>query len=311
MAKLLINMFFFLFLCATTLCVTEYILVHRPVEQLDIYRKKYSDCYDKSIKSDLIIIGASHGIHDINPKILETLNCAAYNYCFNGASPSFTLNWLSKYYLKHNKLPKIIIYDVNWFMFNDKWLIRSIENDSAYLSQSDALDLFCDRETDKLAVLRNRYVVLNGAIYKRFFKKDPAGVPDVLIDQYYKGYIPLIPHRRIEPNQKDVFTGNNDKALNDFMKVIRLIKKNGSRLILVQSPDSVEFITKFSSDYRVNNEILKKIATNNRLEFLDYDGDKMSDINRNKDLYYDFDHLNQKGSTLFSQRLARDLAGIL
>ena len=108
-----------------------------------------------------------------------------------------------------------------------------------------------------------------------------------------------------------MFTGNNDKALNDFMKVIRLIKKNGSRLILVQSPDSVEFITKFSSDYRVNNEILKKIATNNRLEFLDYDGDKMSDINRNKDLYYDFDHLNQKGSTLFSQRLARDLAGIL
>lgn len=308
MKKFVFNIILFSLICIATLFVVEVLLVNKSLP-IDYYRKKYNEIYNKSVKYDLIIIGASHGVHGINPKKLESLGVNAYNFCLNGANPSFTLKWLNNVYLRNNKMPNIIIYEVNWFMFDEHLLWRRIEQDSIYLSPNDFISFCIDKDTDKVLFLRNRYKVLSeGGLYKHIISNNIEGIEGVLDEQYYKGYIPQIRCKSNRLDSKITFNGNNNKQINDFKKIIDLIKNHNSRLILVQSP---EFITNSKRKYIKNNDIIRSIARDNNLIFLNYNEDMISNINFNKEFYYDAGHLNQDGSTIFSDKLARDLNGLI
>ncbi len=306
MIKLLKNIFIFSLLCLVTLFVTERLLVKRS-QFTDHNSKKYGEIYNNSNRHDLIIIGASHGFYGINPRKMEYLNVNAFNHCLDGSNPSFTLKWLKDVYLKNNKLPKIVLYEVNWFMFDDKWLWRRIENDSMYLNHNDFFSFFIDNKIDKVLLLRNRYKIFqNECIFEQFWQKNIDGIVGVLNDQYYKGYVPH--ELNIYNASRDRFHGNSNNQIADFKKIIELIKKNGSKLILVESP---EYMNSYNRRHFMYNKIIKTIASEYNLNFLNYNEGSISDINYSKKLYYDYGHLNREGGNIFSEILARDLSGII
>jgi hypothetical protein len=75
--------------------------------------------------------------------------------------------------------------------------------------------------------------------------------------------------------------------------------------------EAPELIMECNSTNLYNSAIIKKIATERNVIFLNYNQDLISNINHNKELYYDFGHLNQEGSTIFTTKLASDINAII
>jgi hypothetical protein len=96
------------------------------------YALQYREVFDPKVKANVIILGASHATHGINPKYLEDDRLRVYNFSLNGASPSFNLKWYKKIFQPRYPPPQYVIYGVHWGMFDEGLLQRKIEQDSKY-----------------------------------------------------------------------------------------------------------------------------------------------------------------------------------
>jgi hypothetical protein len=292
-AKILIH----IALILLTLCFIEYYLV--KVNPYKYYKYSYDEMFNSTVRNN-IIIGASHAVHGINPKYITFDNF--YNFALDGANPSFTLMWYKSLLLKHKK-PNLIIYEVNWFMFDSSWLWRRIEQDSRYLPISIVFELLLNTNINKIKLLKNYLFVLDGGdLYNKII--NPIGIVDY--NTSYNGFIALN-YNKLAYNK--LYCNYDSSQLNDFVALIQLIKKNKSKLILVQAP---EYIPDSDSSDRLNqNRLLEDIANTYQIPFINYNGDRVSEINYNKNLYADWGHLNKEGSVQFSKLLDNNLSTFL
>ena len=103
------------------------------------YYGQYYELYEHYYEADVIFLGTSHATHGINPQFVEKKNpnYSFFNFAINGAPPSYYLSW---YDLMKNEAkyptPKVIVYAVDWFMFDSEWLWRRFEND---LGETDCI----------------------------------------------------------------------------------------------------------------------------------------------------------------------------
>jgi hypothetical protein len=272
------------------------------------YPLQYSEVFNPKVKANVIILGASHATHGINPKYLETDELKVYNFSLNGAGPSFNLKWYKKIFQPNYPQPQCVIYGVHWGMFDKGLLKRKIEQDSKYFPLRFLFSGFMDSkwfrnlETVKTLLL-NRFAIIRGRkqLASRLFR----GTREVyLVSRYYNGFIPYERRGRLN-KKKDVKPQNSRGERRAFEKLLDEFKKNKIRVVFVHVPGYLP--AQNVSNLYEGIQLLNKIAEERKILFLDYETKRVTNINTDPSMFSDWIHLNEKGSKAFSKLLNEDL----
>ncbi len=264
---------------------------------------QYEEAFHPAVRADVIIMGASHATHGVNPRYLETDGIKVFNFAFNGASPAFNLNWYKKVFQPNYPRPACVVYGVHWVMFDGQYLRRRLEQDSKYFPLRFFLEEFRDLKTLGTLVL-NRFAFIRERrqIVPRIFKKKQRA--EVYpVSRYYQGYIPFETQRDLD--KKDLANAKIDPdQLKAFEELLDLFKQEGIRVIFVEIPDYIP--GRDTATIEKNMQLIGRIARERDIPFLNYETDKVTQINYARDCYVDWAHLNGKGSEAFSKMLRDD-----
>jgi len=266
------------------------------------YPLQYREAFHPKVIANMIILGASHATHGINPRYLEMDHLRVFNFSLNGAGPTFTLKWYREIFQPHYPKPAYVIYGVHWGMFDENLLKRKLEHDSKYFPYD---------------LLFNEFGRLNGLktlILNRFaFIRERKQLPNRLfgrhqevfhLSKYYNGFIPYERRGGLD-KKRDRKPKNSRAQIRAFEELLDEFKKNGIQTILVQIPGYLS--ARHEENIKESMEILNGIAKQRQLPFLDYDTKKITNINTDPSMFADWLHLNEKGSDAFSQLLRDDL----
>lgn len=267
------------------------------------YPLQYREAFYPRVKADVIILGASHATHGINPAYLEGEHLKVFNFSLNGAGPLFNLTWYRKVFRPHYPKPKYVLYAVHWIMFDDQHLRRRFEQDSRYFPLP-----FLLRELKELRaakeLLLNRFALfrerkhLAGRLFGKHFREP------YLTSKYYNGFIPF--ERKTTLGEPERVTPNlSPLQVNAFEELLDELKKDGVRVIFVHVPGYLP--GRRGSKIADAMEQLYQIAQRRGIPFLDYETHRITSINLDKTFFSDNVHLNEKGSDFFSKLLKEDL----
>ena len=136
----------------------------------------------------------------------------------------------------------------------------------------------------------------------RIFKKKRQG--EVYpVSRYYQGYIPFETQRDLD--KKDLANPKIDPdQLKAFEELLNEFERDRIRVIFVEIPDYIP--GRNSSTLERNMELIQKIAKERNIPFLNYETERVTEINYNRNYYVDWAHLNGKGSEAFSKLLRSD-----
>ena len=264
---------------------------------------QYDEAFHPRVKADVIIMGASHATHGVHPGYLEIDHLKVFNFAFNGASPLFNLNWFEKVFKPNYPRPSCVIYGVHWVMFDGQFLQRKFEQDSKYFPFRFFLKEFRDLK-GLGALLLNRFAFIRERrqILPRLFKKKRQ--EEVYpVSRYYQGYIPFETRRDLE--KKDLANPRIDPdQLKAFEALLSEFERDRIKVIFIGIPDYIP--GRESSTMEKNMELIQKIARERNIPFLNYETERVTEINYNRDYYVDWAHLNGKGSEAFSKLLRSD-----
>ena len=264
---------------------------------------QYDEAFHPKIKADVIIMGASHATHGVHPGYLEIDHLKVFNFAFNGASPLFNLNWFQKVFKPNYPRPSCVIYGVHWVMFDGQFLQRRFEQDSKYFPFHFLLQEFRDlRGLGALLLNRFAFIRERRQILPRLFKKKRQ--EEVYpVSRYYQGYIPFETRRDLE--KKDLANPRIDPdQLKAFEALLSEFERDRIKVIFVEIPDYIP--GRNSSTMEKNMDLIQKIAKERNIPFLNYETERVTEINYNRDYYVDWAHLNGKGSEAFSKLLRND-----
>jgi hypothetical protein len=264
---------------------------------------QYEEAFHPKVKADVIIMGASHATHGVHPRSLETDRIRVFNFAFNGASPLFNLNWYKKVFEPNYPKPSCVIYGVHWVMFDGQFLRRRLEQDSKYFPSKFFFEEFRDLKTlgalllNRFAFIRERRQIMPRILRK---KREREVYP---VSRYYQGYIPFETRRDLD--KKDLANPKIDPdQLRAFEDLLDLFERDGVKVIFVEIPDYIP--GRDSSTLEKNMQLITTIAQKRGVPFLNYETEKITEINYMRDYYVDWAHLNGKGSEAFSKMLRSD-----
>ncbi len=273
---------------------------------------QYSEAFHPRVKADLIILGASHTAHGINPRYLETEGLEVFNFSMDGAGPAFNLKWyeriLEPYY------PKIscVLYGVHWGMFDENLLQRRFEQDSRYFPREFLFrELLNARELNRWdeveTLLLNRLAIFRGR--KQLAEKLFKGTSDAFaLARYYRGFVPYERKGRVD-KKRDIKPQINETQIRAFEKLLDTFKRKKIEVVFVQVPGYLP--AQNASDIEASMRLLNKMAEERKIPFLDYDTKRITSINTDPSMFSDWVHLNEKGSDAVSTLLKRDLESVL
>jgi hypothetical protein len=264
---------------------------------------QYEEAFSPKVNADVILMGASHTTHGVNPKYLEKGPLRVFNFAYNGASPAFNLKWYKKVFEPNYRKPRGVIYGVHWIMFDDRYLQRRFEQDSKYFPFELFLEEFQDLKSlgtlvlNRFAFIRERKQILPRIFRK---KREREVYP---VSQYYHGYIPFEARRDLD--KRDAVNPHVDpKQVKAFEELLDEFKREEIPVIFVMIPDYIP--GRDSATIQKSMELIRKIAEDRKIPLLDYENDRVTEINYNRNYYVDWAHLNGKGSEAFSKLLRDD-----
>jgi hypothetical protein len=271
------------------------------------YPLQYGEVFHPKVNANVVILGASHATHGINPKYLESDQYNVFNFALNGAPPTFNLEWYEKIFRCYYKKPRYVIYSVHWGMFDDHILRRQFEQDSPYFPFRFFIQEMCNFKKLKMLLL-NRFALFRQRkqLLPRLLKKERREM--FVVSKYYKGFIPYEITRNLS-REEVIYPKNNASQIDAFLKLLDAFERDNIKVIFVQVPG-------YHPGYepvRVleNVRLLKQMADERKIPFLDYDLERVSAINYESGYFSDVGHLNEKGSETFSELLKKDLEGLL
>jgi hypothetical protein len=276
------------------------------------YPLQYHEVFHPEVKANLIILGASHTAHGINPKYFEADHLRVFNFSMDGAGPSFNLKWYKKIFQIHYPKPSRVIYGVHWGMFDENLLQRKLEQDSRYFPLEFLIQEFLDgKGLDNLGgsktLLLNRFAIFRGR--KQLARRLLRGTGDVyVLSRYYNGFIPYERKGKVD-KKRDIKPKNSQAQVKAFEELLDEFEKSKIEVIFVQVPGYLP--ARDPSSIEESMQLLNKIAEERRVPFLDYDTKRITEINRDPSMFSDWVHLNEKGSDAFSKLLKSDLGVIV
>jgi len=278
-------------------------------------RNNYSSMFNEwslitngKLNSDLIIIGSSRALKHFDPKIFEDrLQYTSYNLGTDGGAYGFQIMKLRNY-LENNKPPKIIIQNVDIFsmgrgkkeiILKQKYLpyYNSIENLKTLAKYDENLITEIFFPMYKYRGYREEFIMAVSSLTTKFENNSKE----------YNGYIGsslkwdngFEKFKRENPN---IFKKDFSKGFQDLLAIVEEINNTDAILFLVWSPEYYKF-QEFEGP--VQDKYKKKYATlalqHDNIYFIDFTGDSLS---FDTQYLYNFYHLNEKGATIFSKKVA-------
>jgi len=263
----------------------------------------WNDIYSGKLKSDVLIMGSSRAWAQYSPNILDSiLEINSYNMGIDGRKID---SQILKYntYRRFNSKPKVIIQNIDIF---------TIGMSSDY-QREQFFPYFFD---DSLRTAISNYEKFS--ILKKYL---PAyryiGYPELIFggikihflsdyhDQLIKGYIGLnkLWDGSLLAKQTEIHYSQDSLALLLFDKYLAKAKSENIRVIFVYAPfyiGAIEKVKNIEGMYQMYDSIAQKY----NIPILDYTYDSLS---YDTTYFYNAEHLNKKGSELFSAKLAHDI----
>lgn len=269
----------------------------------------WNDIYDGNATCDIAIYGSSRAWVQFSPQILtDSLNESVYNLGIDGHN--FWLQYLRHLeYLKHNPKPKAILMSIDIFSLQKRKDLYQMDQFLPYM--------LWNKDIRKLT---SSYEGFNSADYYfplvRYYGKNKVLSTCISVilnndgNTEYRnhGYRAMDkPWNNDFDKAKETMKGYeidlDSASINLFSEFILECKKSNIELVLVYAPEYIEG-QKFVLNRSDILNIYADLANQHNLLFLDYSNSKIS---FNKSLFYNTQHLNAKGATLFTKILAGDL----
>ena len=309
MRKFLTRLLLFLLLPLPLLFFLDHAVTAGLHKSRFLYYADWNDLFAGKIDADLIVLGSSRAYLHVSPRILDSmLLMNTYNLGMDGCTFPMQQDIL-RLYLKHNKKPRYILQEVGFPIFAPPDTIQYRHEMLAYVQDTTVRSILEQRGV-RLS-FGDRYVPLfryNGELpllAEGLRSYVGLGAKEVK----YKGYegrdqpwdSTFYFFKKKYPNgmMADVDTG----IMRSFSAYLGFCTANEIQVILFYAPTYYE-----SRPYILNfAEIHKSIqdtAIAHDVPFLDYTEDT---LNAHRYYFYNTQHLNKKGSELFSQRLAKNV----
>lgn len=275
---------------------------------------EWNDLFNGKINADMLINGSSRAWVQFSPYILDSgLGINSYNLGMDATPPDLQYERL-KVYLRHNKKPKYILQEVGYVTtFFASRHLPNYQQFLPYLNDSAIWRLYKSIYPNVSVVERyfplykynNQLPIIKEGLLSYVGKGRLSGK--------YKGYMgqelswdstfsemiksnPLGFECKIEP-----------QALSIMENYLTFCKENDIQIILVYPPFYYE-----ANRYIVNHQLildkLHYLAKKYDVPYLDY---RNSYLDSSRSYYYNSQHLNKKGSELFTQMLVEDLKKIV
>lgn len=270
------------------------------------YPLQYGEAFRPNVKADVIILGASHTAHGINPKYLEEGDLKVYNFSMDGTGPSFNLKWYKRIFELRYPTPACVIYGVHWGMFDEGVAHRKFEQDSQYFPFQFLFSEFRHvKELETLVLNRFALIRERKQLTERLFRGTRRAV---VLSKYYHGFVPYERQGGLD-KKKELTIKISEAQINAFEALLDEFEKNKIQVILVQVPGYLP--ARDGLNIEESMKLIHKIAEKRRILLLDYDTDKITNINTDRSMFSDWIHLNEKGSDAFSKLLKGDIASFL
>ena len=262
--------------------------------------KRLESVITGNLNKDLIVLGSSRGARNIIAGQLEdSLNILAYNLSYPGSDIEFH-DFLLSSVIKFNKKPKIILLVVD---------------DPYELSFSGSIKFRFDR----LYPLA-KYDYINNEMIKRGEKNNLSRT--LILSRINRANFDLRTKRssifdslRICGSMTIPFEGNSRKLVFNSSKASYTICnelpnkiKAFNNIQNICFTNNIKLIIVYPPNFKTLNTSFKKRIeelSHSSVSFLTYDTTK--EIYRNKDLFYDENHLNENGAIIFTNEVINQL----
>jgi hypothetical protein len=297
--KLIAKLALFALLLSGPIAYIEYRIRHTVNNENLAYKYRYDELFQNKTKSDILVIGDSHGAHGIIPAIAQSDGHKMYNFCFNGASPSFNSDLYDIISNKYPK-PKLIIYEVSHFMFDGKVLWRRINHDYKYIPTT--YSSLASMPYNHLEITHEYEVfsALKLSLNKKTFS-------NILIQDYDNGFVPNETSFAPDSNSNSYKMSVSQKETACFEQLISRIKSQKIMIIFVETPEYMQGDSGYSYIVKRNNALIKQYADKYSIPFLNYNDERASYVNASKVFFSDPGHLNFLGARTFSKVLHSDI----
>ncbi|PWA04846.1 hypothetical protein [Flavobacterium psychrotolerans] len=274
----------------------------------DKYFVVWNDLVSGNLNSKILIYGTSRARAHVNPKIVEdTLHLSTYNLGIDGYT--FKMEYCRhQLVLDKNEKPSYIIQTLDYHMLGD------IEN----LYQYEQFYPYFDNEIILKTI--KTYKGLNWWDYHiplvRYYgsTKEITSATNILLrpshnkGNRYKGFYNVNQSwtnefEKVKESKKGIHQKLIKEQIILFENYLADTKKRGIHIIFVYTPEHIDG-QNFVSNRAEIITLYKKMAAKYDIPFIDYSSDPMC---FNRDYFYNAEHLNLKGTNLFSKKLASDL----
>lgn len=268
------------------------------------YELKYGEIIDPRVNANAIILGTSHAAHGINPMYLDDEEASYYNFAYNAGNPIFYLKWYELLFRRYYPKPDLIVYAVDWMMFDDNWMWRDFEHDSEYLPL-DAFWKALHHGSDRKTLLLNRFPLIKNRDRLFGFARDVErfGLTGsvYVLDKYYRGYVPVDIEQRLQPTVARAMNG--EEQIRAFHRLLNQFEADGISVVFVQIP---EYLPGRENNGQ-NRELLHRIAEERGIPYIDYNTDRITEVNYDASAFLDWGHMSEEGSRKFTILLKADL----
>jgi hypothetical protein len=272
---------------------------------------EWNDIFQSHADCDLLILGSSRAWVQFSTHILDSvLKLNSYNIGIDGYQ--FDMQYFRfKSYMQFNKKPSYVIVSLDIFSLAKPENLYEYEQFLPYLSNPSVA-----AQTKKYNGIKTSFYYL--PFYKYAGTKNfwmvKMGVSEYFgLRDYNNGrYKGFKAQNSIWDGSFDEFKTKNsegvnqtydDETIKEFKEFLNYCESNNIQCFLVFSPEYFEVQKLFTN----RDEILylyKTLAEQFDATFLDFTTDS---ICFNKNLFYNSQHLNQAGATLFSDKLAKEI----
>jgi hypothetical protein len=273
----------------------------------------WNSIFEGKVNSDIVIYGSSAAQVHIDPQIIEDiLDIPTYNIGIQGHN--FWLQYLRhKLFLKYNRTPKFIIYEVDVNTLDKRKNLYNLEQFLPYMLFNNSIRCytksyqgysFFDYYIPLLRYLGNKSVI--SPIVKNSILQIDA--PPVRI----KGFQGVEKEwgddfEKAKAQMKYYEVKLDTPSINLFEKFLIECKERQINIIFVLTPMYTE-AQPFIKNTKEVMSIFENFAVKYSIPFLDYYNDE---ICKNKEYFYNAMHLNKSGASIFTEKLAGDLKTLL
>jgi hypothetical protein len=259
------------------------------------------------INAAVLVCGSSRALVHYDPAIIsQQVGRPVFNIGRTGTSPDFQLAYL-KTYLEHNRAPAAIIVNIDRTCFTTT---KQVYVPRQYIPYLNETNLYFKLVALEPKFSRMRTVPLLGIVEERLTLTAVAGLLGMTgKEDEFDGYEPkdLLWTGEFEKFKAAHPTGEvvpvEDEGIKTFQEFLECCLCTKAKVLLVYSPEYYEAHALTQNRAEIMHHV-REIAGAYRVEFWDYSDDP---ICRDKSLFYNSQHMNRRGATLFSQELAQRL----